>query len=327
MSKPLISAEIVAFSAKYGVPIRYIADLFIVTLKEGSLLNKEVIQITGLSLQAITLIKKELSIYFEKLTGQVMLTDLGKKAAQALSDFDDKQIGINSDEMENSDLYKVINDIRNRSEVHDKREYDQFPATAPTIVNRALFMSKQFDLSGKRVLLLGDDDYTSVAIGLMDQSTEITVLEVDEAVISAIKKHAADYNLSIKIVKGDLRENLPNNLKSQFDVVFTDPPYTEEGIKLFLSRAIQSMDIHNKAGRIYFCYGNSELAREKYLKIQKVVGDSGLMLRFSLDKFNSYNGAESIGSTSNLYVCDITSSSDPLVKGQYNGKSIYTHQN
>ena len=327
MAKPLVNADLLGFSKKSGIPFSQLVELFVLLFKQGSLVNKEVIQSTGVSLQSLTLIKKELSPMFEKIVPQTMLSEYGKKVAQSLATLSDNRQSVKIENVESTELYNTIKDIREKSQVHDKREFDQFAATSETITKRALYMSKNFDLSGKRVLFLGDDDYTSVAVSILNEAEQVSVFEIDDLVINSIKTHAAGFNLPIKIIKGDVKDNFPTDLKSQFDVVFTDPPYTEEGIKIFLSRAIQALDFHNKASRIYFCYGNSELSREKFLKIQKVVTDSGLMIRYSLDRFNVYKGAESIGSSSNLYVCDVTPSTEPLVKGQYKGKSIYTHQN
>ena len=111
-------------------------------------------------------------------------------------------------------------------------------------------------------------------------------------------------------------------MKGKFDTVFTDPPYTPEGISLFVSRAIETLDKKNQTARVYVCYGNSDRAKERFLPIQDVLTDSGLMLRWVF-RFNRYEGAESVGSASSLYIAEVTPRTKPLIRGNYD-KSIYT---
>lgn len=72
-----------------------------------------------------------------------------------------------------------------------------------------------------------------------------------------------------------------------------------------------------------FCYGNSDRAKERFLPIQDALTDSGLMLRWVFDRFNRYEGAESVGSASSLYIAEITPRTKPLIRGSYD-KPIYT---
>ena len=131
--------------------------------------------------------------------------------------------------------------------------------------------------------------------------------------------------LKIKTIQYDLREKLPQELLNSFDVVFTDPPYTTEGIKLFVSRSIQVLNEDNKAARIYFCYGNSDRAKERYLEIYRIIFESGLMIRWIFDRFNRYNGAESIGSASALFICEVTPRTHSIIKGGYKDDKLYTY--
>ena len=107
-------------------------------------------------------------------------------------------------------------------------------------------------------------------------------------------------------------------------MVFSDPPYTTDGIKLFVSRAIQALDPSNQTARIYVCYGSSDRAKEKFLPVNEIFSNSGLMVRWLFDKFNRYQGAESIGSASSLFILEVTSKTKPLITGKYD-KPIYTN--
>ena len=171
---------------------------------------------------------------------------------------------------------------------------------------------------------MGDDDFTSVACANLHTAPVVTVLDIDKRILDKIDLISQVEELRINTDNYDARKTLsPANL-GKFDVVFTDPPYTTDGIKLFVSRAIQALDPKNHAGRIYICYGNSDRAKERFLPIYELFTASGLMVRWVFDKFNRYRGAESIGSASSLFVIDVTDKTKPLVTGNYD-KPIYTN--
>jgi predicted methyltransferase len=180
------------------------------------------------------------------------------------------------------------------------------------------------DIEGKKILFLGDDDFTSVAVSKNGNAKELVVLDIDKRILTEIDNISAQYNLGIKTIEYDARKKLPSDFWNKYDIIFTDPPYTPEGISLFISRAINALNSTNQSSRIYLCYGNSDRAKERYLQIYSELISSGLMIRWIFDKFNKYNGAESIGSTSSLFICEITPKTRALVNGDY-GKPIYTN--
>jgi predicted methyltransferase len=203
------------------------------------------------------------------------------------------------------------------------RHLDQFLATAETVVRRALLFQFFQDVSGKRIALLGDDDFTSVALTLLNPAVSVTVFEIDDRIRSTLQNLAKEQSLSITVVPYDARTIVPSDHKGSYDVVFTDPPYTPDGVSLFVSRAVEFLDKTNESSRLYFCYGNSDRAKERFLPIQNFITDSGLLMRWVFDKFNRYTGAESIGSSSSLYVTDITPKTRPVLQGEFH-ENIYT---
>lgn len=202
------------------------------------------------------------------------------------------------------------------------REFDQFFATRETTAKRAIRMAKAGDLYRRNIAFLGDDDLNSVAAALTGQAVKITVFEIDLNIIEVITKIASEENLDIEIVKYDARQPIPKSYLEKFDTVFTDPPYTPAGISLFVNRGIELMK--NKfTSRLYLCYGNSERARERELEIQKIIFEKGLLINTKLFQFNKYHGAESIGSSSSLYLLDWT----PKIKlTKVNTERLYTNE-
>ena len=93
---------------------------------------------------------------------------------------------------------------------------DQAPCSPDTAIRRALLMLQNGALEGKRVLLLGDDDSVSIAIGLVgralrqsDLTKGVTVVDADERRLSFLREAAAREQLALETVHHDLRHPLP----------------------------------------------------------------------------------------------------------------------
>lgn len=203
-----------------------------------------------------------------------------------------------------------------------KRNLDQFFATIATTVNRAKLLAENNDISGKRIIFLGDDDLTSIAVALINLPTEITVLDIDPEIIRTIKNITGNERLSqIKTIRADLRDPLPKQLYRKFDICFFDPPYTPNGVRLFLNRAIEA---GNREAKIYLCFGYSPRARERALAIQELITNMGVQIEAIWPEFNQYQkGAESIGNRSSLYLCRLTPRTKTLDISKFRGQ-IYT---
>ena len=63
---------------------------------------------------------------------------------------------------------------------------DQSHGTPETALKRALYMLEEGDLAGREVVFLGDDDFTSIAAGLLGVAKGITVIDIDARLLEAI---------------------------------------------------------------------------------------------------------------------------------------------
>lgn len=205
-----------------------------------------------------------------------------------------------------------------------KRQFDQFTATPKTVAKRAALIDFFNDLENKNILFLGDDDFTSLACASMQESGDITVLDIDRRILKTIKRLSDKNDFGISTIHYDARNTLPENFYGKFDVIFTDPPYTPKGVSLFLSRSIDALNKKYDSSRIYLCYGTSDKSKERFLHIYKVFVDSGMFIKWVFDKFNEYKGAKSIGNTSSLYILETTPKTKPQINGDFGG-NIYTH--
>ncbi|HYH51725.1 MAG TPA: bis-aminopropyl spermidine synthase family protein [Acidimicrobiia bacterium] len=179
---------------------------------------------------------------------------------------------------------------------------DHVPATAETMARRALHLAQEYELAGASVLCLGDHDLTSLAVGLVQPGVDLTVVDIDEFILDHIRDSAVELRLPLTTAWADLRLALPPSLVGTADLVFTDPPYTTEGMRLFLVRALEALRPTGHE-RLAFCFGTGERHLVKALEVQSMLADLRLALEAMLPGFNQYDGAEAIGARSDLYIC------------------------
>jgi hypothetical protein len=203
------------------------------------------------------------------------------------------------------------------------RHLDHVSATPLTCLKRALFLARNYELRGATVLLLGDHDLTSLALAQVVPGVAITVVDSDERILDYINVVAAQHGWTIRTLFADLRVALPRSVETSCDLVFTDPPYTPEGMRLFLARGLESLKPTSSA-RLLFCYGFSERHPGLGLKVQSVLHDLHLVAEAILPHFNRYRGAQAIASSAALYICRPTRRSLPAAQALKIDPRIYT---
>ncbi len=312
-------------SAKTGIPIKKILDTFYVLRDGVSFDNNVLVRSIGLSKNAMNEVKGLFPSFFNPTSTNTQIRTKEIRTVQHLFDNDYISEEKSWEFLENNLYKKTLEIITKYKSLRPKpkRQYDQFFATENTTAKRASLLDFQGDLKGKNILFLGDDDMTSVACALSHEAERVVVLDVDTQILGAITEISNREKLRIEAWEYDVRKPLPSQFVNKFDIVFTDPPYTPTGASMFLSRAIAALDIQNKSARIYICYGTSDNAKERFLPIYELLTKSALMIRFIFDTFNRYVGAESIGSTSTLFVCEVTAKTKAQVSNKHD-RHFYT---
>ncbi|MFA1548419.1 bis-aminopropyl spermidine synthase family protein [Actinomadura chokoriensis] len=180
---------------------------------------------------------------------------------------------------------------------------DHVPATAETVVKRARFMLDGFDLTGAHVLFVGDHDLTSLGLFLAGGAPGLraSVVDVDERLLEFVDAEAARRGWDVRCHFADLRLGLPAALRESCELVFTDPPYTPEGVRLFVARGLQGLRDHRN-GRVLLAYGFGERQPALGLAVQKALNPLHLAYEAMLPAFNRYVGAQAVGSAAALYV-------------------------
>ncbi|WP_345429963.1 bis-aminopropyl spermidine synthase family protein [Actinoallomurus vinaceus] len=183
---------------------------------------------------------------------------------------------------------------------------DHVSATAETATRRAMWLDATYDLAGAHLVCVGDHDLTSLAVSAISPECRVSVVDIDERLLDYIAAQAAEAGAAVECWYADLRFGLPPVLAGSADLVFTDPPYTPEGVSLFLGRGAQALRDRSN-GRLVMAYGFSPLSPALGVKVQRAVHDLDLAVEAILPGFNRYDGAQAVGSASDLYVCQPTS--------------------
>ncbi len=208
-----------------------------------------------------------------------------------------------------------------------RADLDHVPATGETAARRALWMDSTYDLTGSHLLCVGDHDLTSLAACLLVPGLAATVVDLDERLLEFIDTQARRRGLAVRCLFADLRFGLPAATEERADLVFTDPPYTPEGVSLFLRRGLAGLR-DTERGRLLLAYGHSDLHPALGWKVQRAVGDLHLTIEAIMADFNGYDGAEAVGAASDLYVCRPTAATwrqlSAMASGQEGRATIYT---
>ncbi len=201
---------------------------------------------------------------------------------------------------------------------------DQAPCTADTAARRVGLLYRSGALEGRRVLMIGDDDSISLACGLLSKvvahrplARRLAVIDIDARRLAFLADMAARDGIAIETIHHDLREPLPPDLIGGFDTFVTDPPYTLDGARLFLTRGVEAIEAGR--GQAMFSFGHT--APRERLALQASLATLGLAVIALHPAFNAYVGAAILGSTSELYELLVHARPEP---GGHWAGAIYT---
>lgn len=175
--------------------------------------------------------------------------------------------------------------------------FDQKPVTLDTTLRRVAYMISERDLYEKKIVVLGDDDLTSIAISLTGLPKEITVFDVDERLINFIKAISKKYHIGVNAVLQDLTKKLPEKYINKFDVFLTDPTPTIKPLILFTNAGIRFL----KKGRGHVGYISIFPSHmKKSIDFQRALTKMHLMITDLIPAFTEY----------------------PLIKGSYSKNDL-----
>jgi predicted methyltransferase len=190
-------------------------------------------------------------------------------------------------------------------------------ATPETNLRRTAYMHGLAALSGKDVLVIGEDVSVSAAIALAGKALSTTgrlarrvvALHTDERALTRLRDIAVAEGAIIGLVTHNIYHPLPKDLQSEFDTVIVDPPYTLRHLALYVSRAVEACK--EEKGQIFLSYRS--LDPDERLSVQRTLLDMSLSVEQLTPGFNSYAD----GALTDLYYLRLTEESAPLIDGEY----------
>jgi N4-bis(aminopropyl)spermidine synthase len=299
------------------------------TTSKKTLANSEFIRLTGVPKETLRKFKGSISQLLQEPTAdEIVLNEQGNKILKDLDLLPYKWRMVEYTDEAAQQTAQKLKALREQYDLTPKREFDQFFATEETSGAKARALMDKGLVKGKNICILGDDDLVSITLFLIDNSfNEILVLDIDETILQAIGKIAQDLGITnIRTELYDARKTPRSELLNKFDVVLTDPPYTKSGVSLFVHRAINFLQVakDDSGPYIFLFVGHSLKEPEKTLKVQDVVQKYNLVIEDKIDKFSRYNGAESIGSASSLYI--LKTNRHTVAREDYLKTTIYTFE-
>jgi len=168
--------------------------------------------------------------------------------------------------------------------------YNQGLISFPGLALKASFMYERGDLEDRAILLIGDDDFFSVYLGMLGMSQRILVLDIDKQVLRFIEEKAGELGLNIETMEFDLNQSLPNPLRNAFDVFISEPPEGIKGMLTFLKRGIRSLADGEGSGYIGITMVESSLP--KWYEVQATLTRNRLVITDVLRNFSLYPEGE-----------------------------------
>ncbi|MHA2008000.1 MAG: adenosylmethionine decarboxylase [Promethearchaeota archaeon] len=330
---------LVAERAQLAEGIEGVRSILLTMYRFPSLKNKIVSQKTGIAIPTLAAVRGELVkagiIEKKNLLGEKGREWVGLNLNLNF-DYDPLPGSFESVIKELPDEFSYLNDIKNYLDNRPTPEFalDQSHAELSTVIKKALYLLKKGDIEGRRIIFLGDDDFISLAVGLTKFAKEITVVDIDDRVLNYLSETAGELSFKdFNVLHHDLREPIPKNIINKYDVAVMDPPYTNEGLRLFLKRAKQVlksnivMDGKNypiTGKKCVLSFGNKPPIEMQ--KLQLSILDHGFIINEMLPDFNHYKGASIIGKFSHLYYLQTVI--DPESKHNFSFASgpIYTSE-
>jgi len=110
---------------------------------------------------------------------------------------------------------------------------DQSTIDRESLYNRISILD-EIIVNGDSLLFIGDNDFVSIILSYDERVKSITVVDLDDQVLQFISDNAN--NDKVVIIKEDFKEYLSRDKVPNygtFQVVQSDPPYTETGFRLY----------------------------------------------------------------------------------------------
>ena len=309
----------ISLNSKVAEGPESVREVLLHLYREKDIKNKKLSQLTQIPVPTLAAIRGEL-IKEGILKTITTFTESGHQFVQEKLGFRFSPCPINEAYLQEFYLDKYPQEVLTKQHLSMLREYiskrpesdvqlDQSMATFESQLKRLSLLLINGDLEGRSILLLGDDDATSVLISATGLAKRIVVIDIDDRILSFVSQLPTQLQKTpIEIHHMDLRNPLLKELERGFDIIFTDPPYTLQGAKLFFQRGIYAL--RNEGTKFYLSFG----PKKPFImwNLHLMINNSGFYIWKSYLSFNKYKGNLRLGQFSNLFIFKMVHSPDVL---------------
>ena len=221
--------------------------------------------------------------------GKIVLTPKGKKFANSLVPKTlPKQYKTKYSFPIPKPMQTILKKIKRvYKEVNPKDEFEQGSLRPEASVRKITYAINRGDVAGKHVVCVGDDDLLSLIMGMTGLPKSILAMDIDDDILSIIRKHAKRLPVKITTKKHDLCYPISPKLRWKYDTFFTQPPDTVLGYTLFLSRGVELLK--QEGGMIgYGGLTPTACPRLALIEIQKIITKMSLVQTDYVHKFCEY---------------------------------------
>jgi len=204
----------------------------------------------------VTLIKKEIEKFIPK-----------PQTAKQIKTAVEKKLGIKA-----KDKQAVINLFKKFSRFKVKAKWDQMPISAESAFYVAEKILQKLPFN-KKFLLVGDDDFISVILTLVNPNIECLAIDIDDKLLECIDILTKRFKLKIKTKKVDLSKK--KDLKENFVGFLANPVYTEDGIKIFVKFGTSQL---GKDGGFVFLEVGDEAIGHRFLFLLEFFAKNNLII-------------------------------------------------
>ena len=203
-------------------------------------------------------------------------------------------------------------------------EYDQYFLTKNSSIERALIEHPD-QYNGKRIIFLGDMDLSSLPIGILSKPRDLAILDIDKRIPEIVFNMKTKQKIKfIRYVNHDIRVRMIIILKNQFDYIFVEPPMTEEGLEVALSRAVQCAN-KESSSKIILSF---DIEKNKENAVEKIVERMNLEVDIKKSDFNRYEYKTPLNKdVSDLYILKVKKDSVETISNHYFGPMYYRESN
>ncbi|MDS0139280.1 MULTISPECIES: bis-aminopropyl spermidine synthase family protein [unclassified Amycolatopsis] len=166
----------------------------------------------------------------------------------------------------------------------EEHEFQQRHVSLRTSLLRALYLAYRGDVHGKKIVLLGDDDLTGLALCLIGGFAQLVVLEADPQLVAFITDRVARLgaeNVEVRVY--DAHDEVPADLAGAADTYLCDP--TRKLYQVFLERGIALL---RPSGVLYSFVNPSHSHPVGQFIFQRAALDLDWVLTDVVPAFNEY---------------------------------------